>query len=205
MSVEFRCSQCQRLLRTPDEVVGQQARCPQCGLVQTVPATAQPADAPAEPQPVYEASFQPGSAPDSDNPYQSSAIPPGQYESYVQYALNQVSLPATLLMIGGVIGTLGSVCGHLSLLAHPQWRVMQGGFALSWASRLIWIFVALAVNLLICLGAAKMKNLQNYGLSLTAAILALLPLSCCCLYMLPVGIWALVVLNDPYVKAVFRR
>ena len=37
MPIEFRCSQCQKLLRTPDESIGKQARCPLCGTVQPVP------------------------------------------------------------------------------------------------------------------------------------------------------------------------
>jgi len=38
MPIEFRCTQCQRLLRTGDETAGKQARCPECGMVMTVPA-----------------------------------------------------------------------------------------------------------------------------------------------------------------------
>jgi hypothetical protein len=56
------------------------------------------------------------------------------------------------------------------------------------------------------LGAWNMKWLQGYALSVVAAILAVIPCTSPC-YMLglPFGIWALVVLNDPLVKAAFRR
>jgi len=37
MPIEFRCTQCQRLLRTGDATAGKQARCPECGMVMTVP------------------------------------------------------------------------------------------------------------------------------------------------------------------------
>lgn len=37
MPIEFRCIQCGRLLRTPDDTVGRQARCPECGSMTTVP------------------------------------------------------------------------------------------------------------------------------------------------------------------------
>ena len=40
MSIEFRCTQCQRLLRTGDDAAGKQAQCPGCGMVLTVPAAA---------------------------------------------------------------------------------------------------------------------------------------------------------------------
>lgn len=37
MPIEFRCHQCQKLLRTKDDTAGKQAKCPQCGTVLTVP------------------------------------------------------------------------------------------------------------------------------------------------------------------------
>ena len=40
MSIEFRCTQCQRLLRTGDDAAGKQAQCPGCGTVLMVPAAA---------------------------------------------------------------------------------------------------------------------------------------------------------------------
>jgi hypothetical protein len=59
--------------------------------------------------------------------------------------------------------------------------------------------------LLILIGGLKMKNAQSYGLALTASIVAVIPcVSPCCLLGIPFGIWALVVLNNPDVKAAFR-
>jgi hypothetical protein len=53
-------------------------------------------------------------------------------------------------------------------------------------------------------GAMKMRQLQNWGLSLAATILAMIPcLSPCCCLGLPLGIWALVVLLDDNVKRSF--
>ncbi len=39
MSIEFRCSQCEKLLRVPDESAGKQAKCPECGALSSVPAS----------------------------------------------------------------------------------------------------------------------------------------------------------------------
>ncbi len=38
MSIEFRCPQCQKLLRVPDESAGAKAKCPQCSAIAEVPA-----------------------------------------------------------------------------------------------------------------------------------------------------------------------
>ncbi|MFM7073485.1 MAG: hypothetical protein ACKO38_16980 [Planctomycetota bacterium] len=48
MPIEFRCSGCGKLLRTPDESGGQKARCPGCGTIVSIPtASTVVADSPA--------------------------------------------------------------------------------------------------------------------------------------------------------------
>ncbi len=79
---------------------------------------------------------------------------------------------------------------------------MQGaGGALS------FFFMGLHIvgTVVIALGALRMKNLQSYGLAVTASILAMIPCTsgCCCIIGLPVGIWALIVLMDKDVRAAF--
>lgn len=57
-------------------------------------------------------------------------------------------------------------------------------------------------------GAIQMKNLQMWGVSLAACIVAMIPYiysgPCCCLFGMPVGIWGLIVLLNQDVKAAFR-
>ena len=87
MPIEFRCTQCQRLLRTGDDAAGKQARCPECGAIVPVPypgPSAPQAGAPLGP------GVPPGAGPgglfvpggplpgypaDSVNPYQSPLAP----------------------------------------------------------------------------------------------------------------------------------
>lgn len=61
-----------------------------------------------------------------------------------------------------------------------------------------------AMNAFVLFGSIKMLKLQNYGIAVAAAIVAMLPCQCCCLFGLPFGIWALVVLNKPEVKSHFN-
>ena len=66
-------------------------------------------------------------------------------------------------------------------------------------------FIMLVLGVLIILGGVKMKQLRSYGLAMTATILAMIPCtSPCCVLGLPIGIWALVVLNNAEVKSAFR-
>ena len=41
MPIEFRCSQCGKLLRTLDDTAGKQAKCPSCGSIQAIPMSSQ--------------------------------------------------------------------------------------------------------------------------------------------------------------------
>ena len=63
--------------------------------------------------------------------------------------------------------------------------------------------IGVAICIVILLGAIKMKKLESYGFALAAAILAILPCQPCCLLGIPIGIWALIVLNKPEVKSAF--
>jgi hypothetical protein len=64
--------------------------------------------------------------------------------------------------------------------------------------------IGLGIAVFLWIGASRMAALQGYNLSMAAAIVALVPcLSPCCVLTLPFGIWALVVLAKPEVKAAF--
>ncbi len=57
---------------------------------------------------------------------------------------------------------------------------------------------------LVIAGAVCMLRLKLYPLAMTGSIVAMVPCSSgCCLLGLPLGIWALVVLNRPEVKNAF--
>lgn len=71
MPIEFRCTGCGKLLRTPDESVGKKARCQSCGTIVDVPAaSSEPAAAPPPP-PAPGSSW--GSSPAADGGLASGA------------------------------------------------------------------------------------------------------------------------------------
>jgi len=74
MPIEFRCTACQKLLRTPDGTAGKEAKCPECGVLTEIPSRPPPAG----PQPAPGTPFDGGAAsgaplppPAAENPYQS--------------------------------------------------------------------------------------------------------------------------------------
>jgi len=67
MAIEFQCPSCQQLFRTPEQAAGKKGKCPHCGSVFTIPATASPAGpAPAASAPAPMPAAAPAAAEASD-------------------------------------------------------------------------------------------------------------------------------------------
>ena len=90
MPIEFRCTRCQKLLRTQDDTAGKQAKCPQCGTIVEIPAApaaAAPPPAASSVPPVQDFQADPLARPavgswgtaggGSANPYQSPSYAQG--------------------------------------------------------------------------------------------------------------------------------
>ena len=91
MAIEFRCTQCNKLLRTGDETVGKQARCPECGAITVVPQPDSIPESASEPSqdsgpfsdtlpgstpPPSPTPHEAGSPFGGDSPFASGAVPP---------------------------------------------------------------------------------------------------------------------------------
>ena len=158
------------------------------------------------------------------NPF--DAFPSGEVPAAV---VSKVSGPAIGLLVTGILNVLMSIYQAINCLVmwtrgpeimqqNPQFDQMQRDmeaqgldpakfmniFQTMGPLGVILALVGVVVGVIIILGALKMKNLQAYGLSMTSSILAMVPCLSCCVIGLPIGIWALVVLNNPEVKAAFR-
>jgi hypothetical protein len=216
MAIEFRCTQCGRLLRTGDETAGRHAQCPECGSISPIPTSIAPSAAAALPPTVTEGNpFAVGQLPDfqpsSDNPYQSPAAPAypvmGRADPFAQ---QRVAGPATALIVTAVLGLIGntlSLVVFLVILSQRNALPANDSFDdPTIYMNLAVAVIGLPVGAVMLIAAMKMKKLESYGLAMAGAILGMIPyLSPCCLLGLPFGIWALVVLADGSVKAAFRN
>ena len=225
MPIDFLCSQCRHTLRVPDETAGKQARCPQCGFVQTIPTKSPPADEPkSEPQ-VYS---RPSPPVDKSTPADPPRGPQSTYESYSSSGGTYASNPYQSPSQGGPAGyytpqpkSREEVRGRvlpaaISLLVAaaitailPMLIICAGIIAVSQDGAdeddvmMFAIFgAALFSQLLVIGGAARMLVLKNYGLAMAAAILAIVS-GMCCLLPMPFGIWALVILLDTDTRSHF--
>jgi hypothetical protein len=126
--------------------------------------------------------------------------------------LEAVSAPGILLIVAGAIGALmglvnifstGSSRALAQFVKDPE--LAEKLSRSQGASGIIGGIVVIGLSAVVIYGAIQMRQLKNWGLSMAASIIALLPcISCGCCIGLPVGIWALVILNKPEVKAAFK-
>ena len=132
---------------------------------------------------------------------------------------DQVSVPAILLMVVGGLTVAAALYGAVQYLSganeaqmaealnNPQVPEQMKSFMQIMSKMGIFgSLIQLVCGGLSLFGGLKMKSLGSYGLSMAGAIAALIPCfgSCCCIGI-PVGIWALIVLNKPEVKSAFPQ
>ncbi|MCA9599052.1 MAG: hypothetical protein KC776_37335 [Myxococcales bacterium] len=151
-----------------------------------------------------------GFAPPPAGSYGAPGVrPPGGHE----WAKQQVMGPAIALMVVSGLAFLWYLfatvmvlfAGGLSVLGAGSGGDAMGGIlggVIGAAMYGVWMIIAGVAFF----GALKMKDLKSYPFAMTSAILALLPCTfyICCILGLPFGIWALIVLMKPEVKAEFR-
>lgn len=148
------------------------------------------------------------------NPYQSPTTPGGFGGPPPNVnAAEKLNLPSLFLMIFSGIWIALLV---LSLVANLVFGGLgaagagngaeAGGVIVQMALGVVGNVIGLVLQGVVMFGAMKMRNLENYGMSMAAAIIACIPCcgSPCYVLGIPFGIWALVVLNDAQVKAAFR-
>jgi phage FluMu protein Com len=228
MAIEFRCSQCQRLLRTGDDTAGKQAQCPECGAITTIPAAP---DAIREPAiPASSTPSQPDSSPTGQRnlPQQSPVLPQpsgpwpqngGGVLVSPAFAAERLSTPATAIILLTILGIAfqGYFLLRLTRVGTEDFRqqvIAQNpelkDLPLDSFNQIVKIIVVATIiqllfDAVILAGAIQMRRVRNRGFAVFSAILALIPCtSPCCVFTLPFAIWALVVLNDETVKAAFR-
>lgn len=119
-------------------------------------------------------------------------------------------LLALLMLLGNLMGSDGSTFLKFvqdeSLREKLRQSMAQQQGGATKALGMMWPLVMLAGNAVILFGGFKMMNGQLYTLALIAAILSTIPCCfsyCCCVFSMPAGIFALVILLKPEVKASF--
>jgi hypothetical protein len=115
-----------------------------------------------------------------------------------------------LMVLSGItlfLNCLGVPFAIYLMTQGPRMGPPQGGmdFGQNAAVNLVSAIIGLAVQGFILYGAIQMKAGKSYGICMATAILSCIPCFCssCIILGVPFGIWALMVMNDPDVKASF--
>jgi hypothetical protein len=107
-----------------------------------------------------------------------------------------------LALLGGLM-RLSGIGGRESLPVEDAERI---GYMTSTVVTYSMSLLSLLVAPVIVYGAVQMMKAKNYRAARIAAILVIIPFtSCCFLVGIPMGVWALVTLGKPEVKAAFSN
>jgi predicted Zn finger-like uncharacterized protein len=229
MPIEIRCPSCQRKLRVPDELLGRTVKCPSCQATFTAATTL--GEAPVETYVPEEApaTLRREGAPERDEDEREETREPeeeayddrphGRRGERRSSAKSSVMGPAVALI---VVGSLGLVYAIINLIVNflgiagpfnapgrqPGFG-QQPGFGPPVdpnVYQVIVILVTLVMLLwggLVLFGGIQMLRLRSFGMAMAGSIVAIIPCNPCCLFGLPFGIWALIMLNYPEVKRAF--
>ena len=122
--------------------------------------------------------------------------------------LTEIETPATILAIVTAVSlAVGLVLIPVNFLG--LFDAMDRGNDDDIVAAILWLpFNCLGFlgELLILWGSLRMRKGKSWGLGVTAAVLACIPCltSPCVIVGIPLGIWCLVKLNDPEIRAQFR-
>ena len=132
-------------------------------------------------------------------------------------ARDALNVPSILLIITGAITVLLGLMGLVSPSGGNLASMMNGGDPnvarqmeqfkpmMDAAQRFgpISSIIGIGLGAFVIYGALQMRQAKGFGLSMGAAIAAMIPCFGCYCLGIPVGVWALVVMNKPEVKAQF--
>lgn len=120
------------------------------------------------------------------------------------------------LIVAGILGGLSGLA-QLLMASRQSMYGMRGwwyyadesyraGYRMGYMIALVAAFLSLVLAPVVVYGASRMMKLTSYKMSRAAAVLALIPCtSCCFLVGIPMGIWALIVLNKPEIRQAFDQ
>lgn len=216
MPISIRCPSCDRGLRLGDHLLGKRVKCPACGHVfearpQEEPAVEIDEDAPPprRRQAATDYESQEGAERDRDEPIDRPR--PGKKAR--RRAREAVLGPAIALMIVGGLGVPIGILNAITVFSgqalpfgpNPQERAQDPAAAQAFdvVARIV-ASLSIIWGVAVLLGGIQLFRLRSRTSAMVASIFAMLPCSMCCLLGLPFGIWALVVLNRPEVKAGFE-
>jgi predicted Zn finger-like uncharacterized protein len=210
MPVESNCPGCGTKVRVPESLLGKSVKCPKCQSVFTAESPEPGFEEVVEDEPRPRRPRRPAPVDDYDDDQGDDyEARPRPRRGGRRRAADAVRGPAIALMVVGGLGFALALLNFVMILAGKGqvFDVRNQGPGMA-ANDMRGVQIAASIlplswGIIVPLGAFKLMNLQSYGLAMTGVIFAMLPCNGCCILGLPFGIWALVAMNRPEVKAAF--
>ena len=204
------CPACRHDVRVPESLFGQPVRCPACKAYFTAPTR--------DAQGILGTAELLADAP--------VVAPMSRLDDGPQARLDQspIFVPAILLLLVGIIGSLVNGIQVYQTVANPEAAKAQVMEGMKKAAEILKQEIkqeqddqavevapslqlsAFLISLVPLVGAIAMLRMRGWWLALFGSLGALVDVgSCCCLIGAPVGIYCLIKLCDPQIRAMFRR
>lgn len=199
--IDLECPRCHQRLRVPASKAGTMIWCHDCDAGIEVPGETRMQGAPSWPR--------------NDSPWsgENDELPePRIRRTRTAAASGAVLPPAICMMVVAAIGLLCNISGLVIAASDPEFGVdAQAPPVLQqWVRNSKGWFQATVqgscafLSAFTILGSVQMMRRKTWGLGLAASIVSMINFgNCCCLFGLPVGIWALVAITNAEVRDSF--
>ncbi|MDC0574530.1 hypothetical protein OAO39_01225 [Pirellulaceae bacterium] len=153
--------------------------------------------------------------PPFENPYQNTnlTLPPDASRSDDSAAKALVKPPAMILMILSIISIVLSVgilifsAGQIDMAIFEDFTRAdpdEQEKAVNVIGNVVGSILSIPFHIFFIFGCKKMMRLESKSVVWMMLILAVIPCCTPCCVGLPIGIWGIVVMNDPIVKLAFK-
>lgn len=144
MAIEFRCTKCNKLLRTADDTAGKHAKCPECGEILLIPAASTPMAAPMPPSSAGAGGYSPPppSGPTGSSPFNAGVQPPPQPDTGNPYQSPSPYAPLPTMPAGSAGQIVPTVIDMNDVIGRT-WTLFKENYVAAFVG---WIVFALVGN-----------------------------------------------------------
>ncbi len=137
-----------------------------------------------------------------------------------EYVQSKVGPPGIALMVLGIVSVLANLGTATVVILTSVTQIIDmvnsGAPVETWIAwftssgyQMVMMLIAGVISVLVIVAGARLRSARSPALVYLGSILAMLPccgvgVPCCC-FGLPIGIWALVTMQDEQVKAAFAE
>jgi hypothetical protein len=122
----------------------------------------------------------------------------------VQAIKQQLEAPALWLLVIGLLTVLLSLAAIVGTITNLGQRLINFQTPPVQGATLVFSVLNLPIGVLVIIGSRKMMSLELFGMARLGCIVAMLPIGPVAVLGIPIGIWTLMILLQPSVRAAFR-